>query len=236
IACADQIRGEVNRCHSDPGWLARLRDASCLAVVALLSCEAFSAVARTEALHDDASAASLRSSLESLLNPSEIPPWSSEAGLLFTLLLLRSQPAWLRETSSESPLRKLQALPLKAQAQGPATSGPRRLLVLRLIEELTLLDPKPSSCQEAVLRQVLADKGLWDLAGKEAAEGRASDEEVVADPAPNSDEEAMPSDEEKCEERPPGTCAFLPRAGDKDCLLRLHAVATARLCACLATR
>ncbi|CAE8668449.1 unnamed protein product, partial [Polarella glacialis] len=39
IACADQIRGEVNRCHSDPGWLARLRDASCLAVVALLSCE-----------------------------------------------------------------------------------------------------------------------------------------------------------------------------------------------------
>eukprot|EP00913_Durusdinium_trenchii_P020778 g19518.t1 len=243
-----------NRTSDAPGLLAMERPS-------------WPALLRSEALHSGEVAKSLHAAVErlllggesaeesfllggqkrvsqclQLLDRQELSPCRclSEPCLLLLIFLLRAEPGWLRDCD----LFKIQPLLVRLARSTSRTPGSQRLLLLRLAEELLFLE-WCSECHRVVLRQLLAERHVWDRATQELRELRERTHTEVPSDASQGDDVVMSegSDEDmdlmslqrRAAERRRAEGSRLPIfASNLECLGALHRAASQRLCACLA--
>ncbi|CAK0798738.1 unnamed protein product, partial [Prorocentrum cordatum] len=150
-----------------------LRDASCLALVTLLTSAAYSHTSRAQALHRGAC---LRKAFEAVAGAHEEPSaqaaeedWATSPVLLYLLLVIRAGPRWL-----DLGQLSQHACSLARLARAPRGSGPRRLLALRVLEAVAEAGGAALPCQRAVLQQAVGDGSAWAAAEAEMAEVAAA--------------------------------------------------------------
>lgn len=172
-------------------WNARVTDAAALAVLGLLS--SVQPLTASETLHSERVSKSLHAAVERLLLLVELGEGGTaeEPGvpeerlqrcftgpcLLLLILLLRSETGWLKD-SDISRIRPF----VRTLARSKSCMGAQRLLLLRLAEELVIFQNVSggSECHQVVLKQLLAEQRLWDLATQELRELACQTLEAVA--------------------------------------------------------
>eukprot|EP00435_Cladocopium_sp_Y103_P012086 s3797_g3.t1 len=180
------VRGCTDLLFSDgddaSDWNARVTDSAALAVLGLLS--SVQPLTASETLHSERASKSLHAAVERLLlqvelgegTDSEEPKGVPEERLqrcftgpclLLLILLLRSETGWLKD-SDISRIRPF----VRTLARSKSCMGAQRLLLLRLAEELVIFQSVGggSECHQVVLKQLLAEQRLWDLATQELRE------------------------------------------------------------------
>lgn len=159
-----------------------MTDSAALAVLGLLS--SVQPLTASETLHSERASKSLHAAVERLLlqvelgegTDSEEPKGVPEERLqrcftgpclLLLILLLRSETGWLKD-SDISRIRPF----VRTLARSKSCMGAQRLLLLRLAEELVIFQSVGggSECHQVVLKQLLAEQRLWDLATQELRE------------------------------------------------------------------
>lgn len=156
----------------DAKWGQALRDTSCLALTLLFTTSAVPQVQRTMLLHSSLAQSTALASLcraastEACSASADHTPWATSPVLLYLLLVLRSRAKWLAMQGIQPLLLSL----LRLVKEVPAP-GPRRLLALRVAEEMVGASSQMIStlphCQQALIEQMLSDQQLWTTAAAE---------------------------------------------------------------------